>query len=190
MMDKGKFYSVVRKELFGGKIKPSQLDLMEPLLDGIIAAKWPLSHASYAFATSFHETNQFNTLREMGNAAYFKRYEGRRDLGNIHTGDGVKYFGRGYVQLTGRNNYQKAGTYLRYNLLDDPDAAMRPILAVRILIWGMSNGVYTGKKNSTYLDKSPPDYLNARRIINGTDKAALIKGYAQDAEAAFRAAGY
>lgn len=94
------------------------------------------------------------------------------------------------MQLTGRSNYRKAGSAVGIDLLKEPTKAEEPNIAARILVWGMSTGAYTGKANRDYLDKSPPDYVNARRIINGTDKASLIAGYAKTFAAALEAAGY
>jgi putative chitinase len=60
-------------------------------------------------AQAAHETDGFRTLEEYGGPAYFIRYEGRRDLGNTQAGDGVRYHGRGILQLTGRANYHRFG---------------------------------------------------------------------------------
>ena len=197
-MDKAKFFAAIRRELFDGALTPQQVYRIEVLLDAIIAADWPLSYASYALATSFHESFQFKHMKELGGEGYFKRmYDkaGARPkvaatLGNTEAGDGVKFAGRGYVQCTGRANYQKAGKALGIDLLKEPQMAEEPAIAARMLIWGMSTGAYTGKANRDYLAKSPPDYVNARRIINGTDKASLIATYAKEFQAALVGAGY
>ena len=127
-------------------------------------------------------------IKEIGGTAYFTRMydiNGQRpakarELGNLAPGDGVKYAGRGYVQLTGRTNYA------RYGLAERPDDAMKPEVAGAILRSGMANGTFTGKKLADYL---PGDYVGARRIINGTDRAADIAGYAVGFETALKEAG-
>jgi predicted chitinase len=197
-MDKAKFFAAIRRELFDGALTPIQVYRIETLLDAIIAADWPLSYASYALATSFHESAQFKHMKELGGEAYFKRMYDKagsrphvaKALGNTEAGDGVKFAGRGYAQLTGRSNYSKASKALGIDLLKEPGLAEEPTVAAKVLIWGMSTGAYTGKANRDYLAKSPPDYVNARRIINGTDKASLIATYAKEFQAALVTAGY
>lgn len=197
-MDKRAFFSAIRAELFEGGLKPGQVYNIETLLDAIIAAEWPITHAAYALATAHHESARFTTLKEMGGTEYFHRmYDmaGNRPkvaatLGNTQRGDGARFFGRGFVQLTGRTNYRKAGKHVGIDLEKDPDRAAEPTLAARILIWGMETGAYTGKANRDYLNKTPPDYIGARRIINGTDKALTIASYARAFERALKTAGY
>lgn len=197
-MNKAAFFAAIRRELFDGALTPIQVYRIETLLDAIIAADWPLSYASYGLATSFHESFQFKHMKEVGSEAYFKRMYDKagarphiaKKLGNTEAGDGVKFAGRGYVQLTGRANYVKVGKALGLDLLKEPQIVEEPGIAAKVLIWGMSTGAYTGKANRDYLAKSPPDYVNARRIINGTDKASLIATYAKEFQAALVTAGY
>lgn len=197
-MDRAKFYATVRPALFSAGLKPEQLARIEPLLDAFEAANWPLFYAAYALATAHHETNSWLNMKELGGDAYFRRmYDkaGARpkvaaDLGNVEAGDGVKFHGRGYVQLTGRTNYTKAGKALGLDLLREPDAVEEPAVAARVLIFGMATGLFTGKANRDYLAKPVPDYVGARRIINGTDKASLIAGYAKTFQTALEATGY
>lgn len=197
-MDRAKFYATVRPALFSSGLKPEQVARIEPLLDAFEAANWPLFYAAYALATAHHETNSWLNMKELGGDSYFRRmYDkaGARPkvaaaLGNVEAGDGVKFHGRGYVQLTGRTNYTKAGKALGLDLLKEPDTVEQPAVAARVLIFGMATGLFTGKANRDFLAKPIPDYVGARRIINGTDKASLIAGYAKTFQAALEAAGY
>lgn len=197
-MNKQTFFSAIRRDLFEGGLTPQQVYRIEVLLDACVAAGWPLAFTSYALATARHETAQWTHMKELGGEAYFKRMYDKggarpakaKELGNVEAGDGVKFAGRGYVQLTGRSNYSKAGKALGLDLLKEPGKVEEPTIAAKVLIWGMSTGAYTGKANRDYLAKSPPDYVNARRIINGTDKASLIAGYAKLFQAALVGAGY
>ena len=106
---------------------------------------------------------------------------GRR-LGNTQEGDGYNYRGRGYVQITGRANYQKMNSALALSgdndLIVHPEVTLHPDIAYRIMSYGMRMGSFTSKKLSDYIIGTTCDYKNARRIINGLDKWALIKGYA------------
>ncbi len=111
-------------------------------------------------AQAAHESMGFSRLRELGGPAYFRRYEGRADLGNVTPGDGVKFHGRGIFQLTGRRNYTKMGERLNVNLADNPDAAMEPALSYRIacLFW-------SDHKLNTFADAD--DIKGITRRING-----------------------
>lgn len=83
-------------------------------------------------AQAAHESMGFSRLKELGGPNWFARYEGRKDLGNVHPGDGVRYYGRGIFQLTGRANYEDMGPRVNADLLGDPDAAMQPSLSLKI----------------------------------------------------------
>lgn len=197
-MDKAQFFAAIRRELFDGALTPAQVYRIEVLLDACIAADWPLAFTSYSLATAHHESAQWKHMKELGGDAYFRRMYDKagarphiaKQLGNTEAGDGVKFAGRGYVQLTGRSNHVKAGKALGIDLLKEPQKAEEPTIAAKVLIWGMATGAYTGKRNADYLAKSPPDYVNARRIINGTDKASLIATYAREFQAALVGARY
>lgn len=84
-----------------------------------------------------HETAGFRYSQELGDAAYFARYEGRRDLGNTEPGDGARYHGRGMLQLTGRANYREFGGLLSLPLEDEPERAATVEVGARIagLFW-------------------------------------------------------
>ncbi len=129
---------------------------------------------AYAFATIMHETAfTFAPITEYGSKSYFNKYDGRDSLGNNQPGDGYKYRGRGYVQLTGRKNYTK------YSIADAPEKALDPEKAFYIMTDGMFKGTYTGKKLTDYVNNSRADFTNARRVINGLDKASTIAKYAR-----------
>lgn len=156
-----------------------------------------LRWAAYMLATVKHECgNKWKPITEWGKREYFNKYEvGTRigkNLGNTQPGDGWLYRGRGYVQITGRTNYAKMTKALglgpEEDLIKDPDQALRPMIAYRIMSYGMRNGAFTGKKLSDYINGDKCDYKNARRIINGLDKWDVIKGYAETLERIMRAA--
>ena len=89
-----------------------------------------------------HESSDFNRMRERGGAEYFmKKYDPMHAprtaeiLGNVKAGDGVKYHGRGFIQLTGRDNYRMAGDALKIDLLKHPELAEKPKIAAKIAVW-------------------------------------------------------
>ncbi len=132
---------------------------------------------AYILATVQHETdNKFEPIEEYASG---KQYEGNRELGNTHAGDGVKFKGRGFVQITGRSNYQKYAELTGIDLIGNPKLAQDPKLAAFILIHGFKHGVFTGRKLADYISSARCDFRNARRCINGTDRADLIAGYAR-----------
>jgi predicted chitinase len=98
-------------------------------------------------------------------------YEGRLDLGNTQLRDGPRYKGRGFVQITGRGNYKIWGDRLQVDLIGNPGMAARPEIAVAILVQGMRDGSYTGLKLDDFIGN---DFVQARRIVNGLDRAQQI----------------
>jgi hypothetical protein len=169
------------RSMFGGRLKREQVDGIKFLVEGL--SDWPKTHVAYALATVFHETGRtMQPIPEWGSQSYFRKYDDRKDLGNVEPGDGFKFRGRGYVQLTGRANYTK------YGLAENPGAALEPDVALRILKTGMSRGLFTGRKLSDY-DRPDGgyDFVNARRIVNALDRAKLIAGYAEEFKEALHA---
>lgn len=196
LRDAGAFFAGVRK--VAGSLDQVQVDTINRLL--IAASRWRISWLAYGLATAWHEA-RLTPIHESGGNAYFHRMydiEGDRPtvaraLGNTQPGDGVKYHGRGLVQLTGRANYQRAGQWLGVDLIGNPDLALDPANAAAVLVWGMEGGKFTGKSLADYLPASlgtVDQFTDARRIINGTDKAAMIAGYARQFQAALQAGGW
>ena len=182
------FYAGCRKVM--GKLDQTQVDTIDRLLKS--ASHWKLPWLAYALATAWHEC-RMRPITEFGSRSYFRKYDiGRlaRALGNTpqEDGDGFKYRGRGLVQLTGYANYKNAGRELSLDLVGQPDLALRPDVATRILVWGMEGGEFTGKALKDYIRTGTyQEYVNARRIINGMDRATKIAGYAVQFAAALRA---
>lgn len=177
MTIRSSFFSTVRSSLFGGKLTDQQVITMEKMLDfweGHFALqKDSINRLAYTLATAYHETDRtFGPIREYG------RGKGKKY--------GTTYYGRGLVQLTWEDNYTKVGRLigLRDELHKNPDLALDVDAAVYIIFVGMNNGIFTGKSYDDYLTQKKTDYIHARRIINGLDKASTIAGYARKFEAA------
>ena len=84
--------------------------------------------------------------------------------------------------MTWKNNYQKFSDLLSYDFVVDPDAAAKFEHSIAIMIVGMTNGMFTGKKLSDYIGVGRVDYVSARKIINALDKAEIIASYAKKFE--------
>lgn len=112
-------------------------------------------------ATIRVECPPFKPIREFGNTAYFtKHYENRADLGNNQPGDGAKYCGRGYVQITGRNNYKHYGDLLGVDLVNNPDLALDPAIAGKVIaLYFKTHGCFEAANNQ--------DWKKVRRLVNG-----------------------
>lgn len=145
---------------------------------------------AYILATSEHESKCGRFMRELwGPTAAQRGYEGRADLGNNKPGDGFRFRGRGYVQVTGRANYAKWASRLKLDIVSNPDlVAQDPRIAAKILVQGMKEGLFrsikvNGKFRPARLDEfineNGVDFFNAREMING-DKHIRDKGYSRD----------
>lgn len=81
--------------------------------------------------------------------------------------DGWKYRGRGYVQLTGYDSYNKFGKLVNYSLHENPDMALDPLIGAKIIVTGVINGMFTGRKISNWINANQVDYAGARAVVNG-----------------------
>jgi putative chitinase len=172
MIDRERFFPTVRAALFGGRLTQSQVDGLNAILAAAPAGmdrRW----LAYALATTHHETDRtMRPIEEYG--------KGRgRPYGAADPETGWAYYGRGYVQLTWKENYRRMQDLLGHALVDQPDLALRPEIAAAILFKGMTLGSFTGRKFADYFNAAKTDWLNARRIINGMDRAAAIAGHAE-----------
>lgn len=195
------FFDALRTGLLGPTLSAEEVDGSNAILNAMGGS--PLAYTAYALATAYHETaSTMKPIREYGGPTYFTRMydvQGARPqmaVANDNTcaGDGPKYCGRGYVQLTWKNNYVRAGKECGVDLVAYPDKAMEPAIAAKIMRRGMDEGWFTGKAFRHYLPaKGQADraqFTAARRIINGTDRAAQIADHAMKFQAALQAGGW
>jgi hypothetical protein len=139
---------------------------------------------AYILATAEHESHLGNLMTEIGDEDYFRHsYDppGRvaQALGNTERGDGSKYRGRGFVQITGRRNYSDWANRLGIDLVNQPEMATLPRIAAKILVIGMIKGTFTGKALGSFISGDTRDFVNARRVVNGLDRAEHIAQIAQ-----------
>jgi putative chitinase len=174
------FFNEVRDTLFDGALSQEQVDGMS-----VILAVWeyqgggtPMDDErwlAYMMATVHHETaTKFWPIEEYGKGQ-------GHEYGRVDPETSQTYYGRGFVQLTWRENYAKASKIL--SLYDDRDLEWHPymaldsLIATRVLFRGMAEGWFTGRKLGQYFNDTEDDPLNARQIINGNDDDELIAGY-------------
>lgn len=191
-MDRAKFFATVRDRLESDrKLDQPQVDGMTAILD--VMTGQPLAWTAYALATAWHETN--GTMQPVREAYWMSEAWRKRNLRYW------PWYGRGYVQLTWQENYAKADLKLGLDgsLIANADRALEPRISAGILLRGMIEGWFAGDRNGRHtFERHLPatgtatrtQYMEARRIINGMDKADLIEDYAQAFERALRDGGW
>ena len=171
-MSYAKFFEAV-KPLFG-KFTQDQVEALDFLLIKAQAFT-DVKHKAYFMATIFHETDK--TMRPI---VEYGKGKGK-PYGKPGKYLGIPY-GRGYIQLTWDDNYEKADRELGLNgsLTKSFERALEPEIAAQIAVRGMKEGWFTGKKLSDY-----DNYVSMRKVINGRDRAYDIAEYAKVFEKAF-----
>ena len=185
-IDRQKFFEAYRTRF--KRVTNKQVVSFNNYLDTVERFDLPLRHLAYLTATAYHETAfTLEPIEEYGKGkgkAYGKAVDGR------------KYYGRGFVQLTWSTNYAKATEEIKkqrpdlvadfeprygepFDLLKYPAQALDYEIAFLVLVLGSMQGWFTGKKLSDYINDNRCDYINARKIINGLDRAKEIATYAQ-----------
>jgi predicted chitinase len=166
------FFAAIRATLFAGHMTQPQVDGIAILVDEGERRKVDVRWIAYVLATAFHETAQtMRPIREIGLGEH-------REYGKRDPETGCVYYGRGYVQLTWRANYQKLGDRLGVDLVYNPDLALEPPIASKIIWTGMIEGLFTGDRLLPHFRPNSSDWVGARRIINGLDRAGMIARYA------------
>lgn len=213
-VDKAYFFDAVRESLFGGALTENQVAVMDSIIDSYDGS---FDRMAYVLATPYHEAGRpllpvaenlnysakrirevwpsrfrsdkaaepyANNPEALGNKVY-----ARDDLGNDKPGDGYRYRGRGLSQITGKAMYAKFGKLMAIDLVGNPDLALDPKIAARILVVGMRDGLFRpGNSLATYINPGKVDYVGARAIINNDVKASgeKIASYANKFRRALR----
>lgn len=168
-MNRAYFFNRIRQAVFGGKLTQSQVEGLTKILDyrDKVWPKMPDEELAYLLATVTHETgHKMQPVREAGGEKY------------LRTKNYYPWVGEGLVQVTWEVNAKKFGAKKPGDLMTWP-------IALRAAFEGMIKGMFTGKKLADYIGGGRCDYVNARRIINGTDRAKLVAHYARAFRDAF-----
>lgn len=203
-IDRRIFFDAVRPSLFGGALSRQQVAGCEVILDRAMGRNggfFDPRMLAYMLATVHHETAAtFEPVRETRartDEEAVARLERAFRAGRLPTvskpywrrdAEGRSYYGRGFVQLTHRDNYERMGRVVGLDLVAEPDLAMKPDVAASILICGMQEGLFTGARLLDFFSGQKADWIGARKIINGRDRAKLIAGLAIRYDAAIRIA--
>jgi putative chitinase len=201
-VDKAYFFERIRSSLFKGALSQTQIAAMDAIIDSFTGS---LDQLAYILATPIHEVGtKLEPISENLNytaarlvkvfPSRFKSIEAAKPFeknpealaNKVYGGrygnalnEGWRYRGRGYCQITFKDNYAKFGLLMSLDLVSNPDLALKPAIAARILVVGMRDGLFTGKKLSDYIGLNKRDYVNARRIINADVAANGAKIAAQ-----------
>ena len=212
-MNRPAFYTALRASgLFGKSLSASQVAGIEGLLDAFVTAGDAKPDTlAYGLATSYHETGTRMAPVREGFAT--SDAGARRAVNNLAAKRGPAsavaryakpagphghvYYGRGHVQLTWLDNYRDSSDDAGVDLVANPDAMMDPVISARVLWKGLLDGRWNGKGKGlghyAMLDGIPglsqAEAIQARRTVNGLDKAELIAGYHRRFLACVAAAG-
>lgn len=188
-MSADKFVTLYQKEY--SALNKSNLSGLTHLINFIILdtditdIRW----AAYMLATTKHETNHtMLPIEEYGKGRskpYGKEITVTDKNGKEHKNI---YFGRGYVQLTWDYNYKSISEKLKMgeDLYIYPEKVLDEKIAYNIMSYGMRHGSFTSRKLSKYINGGQCDYINARRVINGTDRAQKIADFSVTLEILLR----
>lgn len=181
-MNLTKLFTTLRGLDSDGKLEQRQVDSVNAIMQACSCANvTDPRHVAYILATAWHES-RLKPIEEIGKGAG-RDYGKKLKMSRIpYTKPDKIYYGRGFVQLTWYENYQLMGRLIGVDLLNRPELALSIDHAAEIIVEGMTKGAssfgdFTGKCLEMYFNDKVNDPINARKIVNGLDKAELIAGY-------------
>lgn len=200
-IDRRIVFAGLRNAVFGGRLSQGQVEGIEAVLTRFCARGWAEPRwLAYMLATAHHETGgTMRAVRETfapTDEEAVARLERAWRAGRLPTvtmpywrrdPEGRSYYGRGLVQITHRENYAKMSRVTGLDLVAEPDLALRPDVASTILVVGMTEGLFSGARLSDFFSGTTADWIGARKIVNGTDRAKKIAVTAITFDAAIRA---
>lgn len=188
------FLTEARNRLFDGSLGKNQAIGLLAILD-----KWERLFSrsddrwlAYMLGTVHHETGRtMQPVRETfatSDGQVIARLEKAFGLGRLPwvktpywrpDGNGKSWYGRGLVQITHKANYKRLGDAIGVDLVADPGLALKMDVALKIMFSGMIQGLFTGKALGDFFSGDKENWRQARRIINGLERADLVAGYAR-----------
>jgi Chitinase class I len=188
------FFNHIRVSLCGGVLSQPQVNGLNAILASFAnhVCSDDKRCLAYVLATAFHETaGRLQPVRETlasSDDQAIARLERAFQAGKLPQvstpywrpdAQGRSWFGRGFVQLTFQRNYQAMGEALGLDLCGNPALAMELSASADILVVGMRDGLFSGRKLGDYFNDKDADWVNARRIVNGLDRADVVAGHAK-----------
>lgn len=170
MIIRESFFKAIHSNLFEFGMSQKQVDGIESMLNewerrGFADLRW----LAYILATVYHETGKtMQPVKEYGSEKYLKSKKY------------YPYYGRDLVQTTWLANYEKVKHFTGIDVVANPDLIANLDVSATVAIEFMNKGYYTGKKLSDYFNDNKEFWIDARRIINGQDKANLIASYGHE----------
>jgi putative chitinase len=212
MIERKHFFNTVRESLFNGAMNQGQVEGMEAILNEWEAQQLTdLRWLAYILATAYHETAR--TMQPIEEYGKGKKYDYGKKL-KMGKGPGKRvpyttpdkiYCGRGHTQNTWYEIYERLTKHAKlqgreWDFLNQPELLLQMEPSVWATFFAMRTGLYTGKKLKDYFNELPEDWVitikgkptiknawvEARKIINGLDKAELIAGYGKKFMAALK----
>jgi len=159
--------SKIGKETIGDDFGSTKDDFIKATINLCPKLGLPLNEQiAYVIATAEHESaGTFRPVKE----AFWLSDSYRKTHFYYYP-----YYGRGFVQLTHKYNYKKYSELLDIDFVTNPDKVLDRKISLFILVHGCSTGLFSGKRLGEYINKNEKDYINARKVINGRDKAKHI----------------
>lgn len=175
MINRASFFEKIRESLFSGSLSQLQVDTIEAILNECELQEInDLRQVAYCLATSYHECHnphhpelRLTPMKEYGGETYLK------------SKPYYPFFARGLSGLTWKQNYIREGLRLKLDLVNNPDLILDTNIAANSHIYCMKHGSYTGKKLDDFINAVKCNFVSARKIINGIDKAYMISDYAK-----------
>lgn len=181
MIHRKETYEKIKKQFALKSLSQKQVEGFEAIFDEFEKEKLTDNrYLAYILATVWHEVGgTMQPIEEIGKGKNYKYGKRVWIDGRIYTDVPHIYYGRGHVQNTWRDNYLKLtkSNTSNWDFINKPELLLQMQPSIWATFYGMLTGLYTGKKLSNYFNDKISDPVNARRIINGTDKAQLIAGY-------------
>jgi len=184
------FYASVRESFFKGHISPGAFDTMQTILKECRDRKvYDYRYQAYILATAWHEAFHYtknpdwNPVREhfaKTNEEAIRKVTAEYNAGRIPDNyakpakNGNSYYGRGWPQLTWERNYKAASRLYGVDFHGNPDLVLQRPYAALLLVGGMVEGWYTSVSLSDFITTQKTDFVNARRVVNGLNKAKEI----------------
>lgn len=181
MINRKETYEKIKKQFGLKSLSQKQVEGFESIFDEFEKEKLiDNRYLAYILATVWHEVGgTMQPIEEIGKGKNYKYGKRVWIDGRIYADVPHIYYGRGHVQNTWRDNYLKLtkSNPNNWDFVNKPELLLQMQPSIWATFYGMLTGLYTGKKLSNYFNDKISDPVNARRIINGTDKAQLIAGY-------------